>query len=85
MQVPQNRSMSNNIQNIKIDLIQWITTLDNDTVIKKIMDLRKSETEDWWNHISNDEKESIEKGIKDADIGNVKSHSAAKGVYGKWL
>ncbi len=77
--------MRNNIQNIKIDLTQWITTLDNVSVIKKIMDLRNTETEDWWNYISQEEKESISKGIKDAESGNVKSHSEVKNIYGKWL
>ncbi len=48
--------MEINIQNAKIDLIQWLTTLDDSILIKKIMDLRKNESKDWWNEISETEK-----------------------------
>lgn len=45
-----------NIQIAKIELIQWLTTLEDSSMIQKIMDLRKSETKDWWNEISESEK-----------------------------
>lgn len=74
-----------NIQNIKIELIQWLTTLDDKYLIQKILDLRKSQTKDWWNEISDAEKSSIEKGISDAKDGKLNSHSEARKVYEKWL
>ncbi len=74
-----------NIQNIKIELIQWLTTLDDKNLIQKILDLRKSQTKDWWNEISDAEKSSIEKGISDAENGKLNSHSEAHKVYEKWL
>ncbi|NJB81927.1 hypothetical protein [Wenyingzhuangia aestuarii] len=74
-----------NIQNTKIELIQWLTTLNDKSLIEKILELRKSETADWWNEISESEKKSIEKGIIDADNGNLNSHSEARKVYEKWL
>ncbi|WP_445736494.1 hypothetical protein [Mariniflexile sp.] len=77
--------MEINIQNAKIDLIQWLTTLEDSSIIKKIMELRNTENEDWWDKISDAEKESIELGLKDADNGNLKPHSEAKKIYGKWL
>ena len=49
------------------------------------MKLREKEGTDWWNEISNEEKKSIEKGIKDADAGNLKPHSEARKIYAKWL
>jgi hypothetical protein len=41
-------SMDNTIQNAKLELIQWLTTLEDSSLIQKIMDLRKSQTQDWW-------------------------------------
>ncbi len=77
--------MEINIQNAKIDLIQWLTTLEDSSLIKKIMELRKNETEDWWNTTSDAEKKSIELGISDAENGHLKSNSEAKKIYGEWL
>ena len=77
--------MEANIQNTKIELIQWLTTLDDNSLIQKILDLRKSQTKDWWSEISEREKISIRKGISDADKGKLNSHSEARKVYEKWL
>jgi len=59
--------MEANIQNIKIELIQWLTTLDDKSLIQKIIDLRVNQTKDWWDTISDIERKSIEQGIIDAD------------------
>jgi len=77
--------MKINIQNKKIELIQWLSTLNDESTIEKLMKLRESEKADWWREISKEEKKSIEKGIKDADSGKLKSHSEAKKLYEKWL
>ena len=77
--------MEINIQNAKIELIQWLTTLEDSSLIQKIMDLRKNETKDWWNEISDAEKKSIETGISDVDNGKLKPNSDAERIYGKWL
>ena len=77
--------MEANIQNIKIELIQWLTTLDDYSLIQKILDLRKSQIKDWWSEISEKEKASITKGILDAENGQLNSHSEARKVYEKWL
>lgn len=77
--------MDINIQNKKIELIQWLSTLNDESIIEKIMKLRKSEKKDWWKEISKEEKNSIEQGIKDADSGKLKFHSEAKKIYEKWL
>ncbi len=77
--------MEANIQNIKIELIQWLTTLEDKSLIQKILDLRKDQTKDWWNEISESEKKSIEQGIADAEKGKLNSHSEARKIYEKWL
>lgn len=77
--------MGINIQNAKIELIQWLTTLEDSSLIQKIIELRKNETKDWWKDISDAEKQSIELGISDAENGKLKSNSEAEKIYGKWL
>lgn len=74
-----------NLQNKKLALIQWLSTLENSTIIEKIMDLRQQEHKDWWNFISEDKKDAIEKGLVDAEAGNLHLHSKAKMLYKKWL
>jgi len=77
--------MDVNIQNAKIELIQWLTTLDDKVIIEKIMEFKKSKTKDWWEEITEAEKNSIEKGIKDAEQGKLNPQSEAHKVYEKWL
>ncbi len=74
-----------NILNKKLELIQWLSTIEDSSIIEKIMDLRKEESKDWWNLISESEKESIEKGLNDADAGKLNPHSNARKLYEKWI
>jgi hypothetical protein len=74
-----------NIQTKKLELIQWLSTIEDLSVLNKIIDLKKQENKDWWEAISEDEKQSIEKGLQDADLGKLVSHSKAKKLYDKWL
>ena len=74
-----------NIQNKKLELIQWLSTLEDSNLIEKIMELRKRESKDWWNSISENEKQSIEKGLQDAEEGKLNPHTNARKLYEKWL
>jgi hypothetical protein len=74
-----------NIQNAKLELIQWLSTIDDSRLIEKILDLRKDESKDWWSSISENEKKSIERGIEDAELGKLNPHSKARMLYEKWL
>ncbi len=75
--------MEINIQNTKIELIQWLTTLEDSSLIQKIIELKENESKNWWNDISDAEKKSIELGIADADNGKLKPNSEAKKIYEK--
>ena len=77
--------MDINFQNKKIELIQWLSTLEDTTLIDKLMKLSIQEKTDWWNETLIEEQKSIEKGIEDADSGKLTSHSNVKKVYEKWL
>jgi len=73
------------IQSKKLELIQWLSTIEDLSVLNKIIDLKKQENKDWWNSISENEKQSIEKGLQDAEAGKLNSHSKARQLYDKWL
>lgn len=77
--------MDADLQNQKIKLIQWLSTLNDKSILEKIMKLREDEKSDWWDEISEAEKDSIEKGIIDAKEGKVKSHKEIRKSYEKWL
>lgn len=72
-----------NLQATKLELIRWLSTIDNSSIIEKIQAMRDNEKEDWWNKLSALEKEPINKGIEDA--GNLKGHDQARKIHGKWL
>lgn len=77
--------MESTIENKKLELIQWLSTLNDASIIDKIFHLRQTEKNDWWKEISEKEKESIEKGLKDAEEGKLNPHSEARKIYEKWL
>jgi hypothetical protein len=77
--------MNIQILNKKLELIQWLSTLEDNAIIEKLLKFRQEETKDWWESISEEEKKSIEKGISEADENDLKSHSEARKLYEKWL
>ena len=74
-----------NIETKKLALIQWLTSLNDVSMIDKIMELKQEEKKDWWNEISDEEKESIEKGLSDAESGKLTPHSEIIKKYEKWF
>lgn len=77
--------MDSELQNKKLKLIQWLSTLEDESTIEKLVELQKEEKVDWWKSLSETEKKSIEKGIKDANSGKLEPHSKARELYEKWL
>lgn len=73
------------IQNQKIELIQWLSTVEDSSIIEKIAELRKQESQDWYNSISKSEKQSLETGLQEAEQGKLNAHSKARSLYDKWL
>ncbi len=74
-----------NLQERKLELIQWLSVIDDVSLIEKVAKVRDDSVSDWWTEISEAEKESIAKGIEDADSGSLKPHSEARSKYEKWL
>lgn len=69
----------------KIELIQWLSSLEDKVIIEKLLQFRKTETKDWWEAVQDEERTSIMKGIEDAENNQLNSHSSARKLYEKWL
>jgi hypothetical protein len=76
-----------NIQAEKLKLIEWLVSLQDETIIERIKLLKEGSANnaDWWDTISESEKMAIEEGIKDIENGNVVSHEDVRKRYDKWL
>jgi len=76
-----------NIYLEKLGLIQWITELNDSSIIDKLKIFRakKSLSVYWWDEISNLEKESIGRGLKDIQKGRIQSHQTVRKTYEKYL
>ncbi|HET8861062.1 hypothetical protein [Marivirga sp.] len=73
------------IEDLKQDLISWISSQKNDVILRQIEDIKKYSEKDFWDNLSEVEKESIKLGKVDAGKGNLISQSEAKKQYEKWL
>ncbi|MCX6271680.1 MAG: hypothetical protein NTU44_10760 [Bacteroidetes bacterium] len=77
-----------NISAEKLDIIQRICEIqDNDLIdiIKRIIDIPHSSGKDWLDQITQEEKESINRGLHDLQLGKVYSHDQIRKRYEKWL
>jgi predicted transcriptional regulator len=64
-----------NLQAKKLELVQLILNTEKPSVLAKVEAIFKKEKgADWWDEISEAEKEEIEKGIAEADRGELIPH-----------
>jgi predicted transcriptional regulator len=76
-----------NIHIEKLDLIEWISKLNDTSIIEKIQEIRKNyiRSKDWGDTLNKEEIESIEEGLKDLEEGRIHSHETARKIYEKYL
>ena len=69
---------------LKLELIEWLTHLDDDDTISYLKIVKdSSETgSDWWQDLSDEQKLGIEKGLRDIDAERVTPHDQVKKKYG---
>ena len=64
-----------NLQAKKLELVQLIINTKKSLTLKKVEEVLKKEKEsDWWDEISQAERQSIEKGQAEADKGELIAH-----------
>jgi hypothetical protein len=76
-----------NIQTEKLDLIEWISRLNDSSVIGKLLQIKEdySKSKDWWDTLEKEEIKSINRGLNDFEEGRVHSHDTARKIYEKYL
>lgn len=74
-----------NLQERKLELIQWVSVIEDVEIIDRLSAIKEADSVDWWDKISVEEKSSIAKGIEDAEAGRITSHSEARVIYDKWI
>ena len=73
------------IQAEKLKLIEWLLSLKDHSIIEKLNFFKEnvSEKNDWWEILSDFEKQSIDQGIKDIEEGKTLPHSEVMKKYGR--
>ncbi len=76
-----------NIQTEKLDLIEWISKLNDTSIINRLRQIKEdySTSKDWWDALKKEEIESINRGLEDFEEGKIHSHDTARKIYGKYL
>lgn len=79
------QSIAMDIQSVKIDLIRWLTELKDIKILEQLNDIKQSQSKDWWDEISEEERQAIEEGIAQADHGELIPHDEVmKRIRGKF-
>ncbi|MBT3422401.1 MAG: hypothetical protein HOD63_12935 [Bacteroidetes bacterium] len=59
----------------KLELVQLILNTEKPAILKKVEEILKREkASDWWDNISEKERDAIEQGVAEADKGNLIQH-----------
>jgi predicted transcriptional regulator len=71
----------------KVDIIQWVAGLNDKSVLQQLKIIKDQATKkaDWWDTLSIEERQSIERGLEDSKNGRVTPHSEVRKRYEKWL
>lgn len=69
---------------IKLELIQWLTKLDDDEILDylKVVKDSSDSKDDWWHELTDEQKSGINRGLNDIDAKRVQSHNDVKVKYG---
>lgn len=57
------------LQTSKLELVKMIVNIDNQNIINKLLMVLKSEEEDFWLELSDQDRQEIELGINQLDSG----------------
>ena len=71
----------------KLGLIEWITKINDTAIIQKLVGIKKANPalQDWSDKLSQEEIDSVNRGLKDIEEGNLQSHESVRKIYEKYL
>lgn len=58
-----------NIETRKINLINWISTIQEESVLNEVEKIQKSSI-DWWDNIKAEDQRAIDEGLSQLDSGD---------------
>jgi len=69
---------------IKLELIEWLTKLNDLETLNFLKLVKESRfvNHDWWNDLTEQQTQGIQRGLKDIDEGRVVAHEDVKRKYG---
>ena len=71
------------LDGIKLELIEWLTKLEDDNTIQYLKILKDTYAKnDWWNELSDEQIAGIQRGLKDIEVGRVIPHDEVRLKYG---
>ncbi|MEC3966830.1 hypothetical protein [Flagellimonas halotolerans] len=60
----------------KLELIQAILKIDNESIIEKMTNMLRKEQGDFWNELSTEQQQEIKKGLAELDEGKRVSYNS---------
>ena len=66
-----------NLEARKVNLINWISSIQESNLIEKLEALQK-EGADWWNKVSKEDKQAIDEGLEQLDRGEFLTRSEVR-------
>ena len=66
-----------NLETRKINLINWISTLQEESILSKMEEIQ-GKSSDWWDGLTTQDKEAINKGINQLDDGDFLDRSQVR-------
>jgi len=73
-----------NLEATKLELMSLLLQTQKESLLAKIKKIFDEEQVDWWNEMSDTEKQEIEIGIEQADKGKLTSHETVMKSFDKW-
>ncbi len=68
---------------VKLELIEWLTKLEDDNTIQFLKIIKDTGSkDDWWDELSDEQKQGIQRGLKDVEEGRVIPHEEVRLRYG---
>ena len=72
------------IQATKLELLKLLLNTTKESTLKKIEAILKEDAVDWWEELRDDEKQEIEEGLKQAELGEVTDHKKVMSHFERW-
>ena len=76
------------VKELRTDLHNMIDKITDSNVLNEVKTLLAGKTipqSDWWESLSENEREEIEQGLAEIERGEVISHEEVMAKYKKWL